>query len=334
MAKTDRANWRTRLGWVLPALLLLAALLVLGRELRQPSSILLFWPAWAETGALALVLTAIILTGGIDLSIGSTMALASVCLGQFWHTCGLSIWVAAALAVVVGALAGMGNGLLVVLGLPPLIATLATLAFYAGLALAISGGERISGLPSEYTAIGQDPWLSIADVGLPNQLWLLLLVLSATYIFAHHTRYGRYLYALGENRVAARFAMLPIKRLELALYVASGAMAGLVAVFYTARSGAAIPNAGQGRELEAIACVVVGGTRVTGGFGGILRTAFGVAVIAHLDIALQLIGSLRIHLPGMATAWQPSAESRLVILGVLMIAVVAWNERIGGRAEA
>jgi rhamnose transport system permease protein len=319
------------LGWLLPTLLLTIALVVLAGELKRPASVLLFWPVWAETAALAAALTAIMLTGGIDLSIGSMIALSSVVLGQLWHDHAWPVELAAGAAILTGMMAGAGNALLVVLGIPPLIATLATLAFYAGLALAISSGERISGLPPHFTALGQDSWVTLpGGAGLPNQLWLMLAVFAAAYVFVHHTRYGRYLYAMGSNRLAARFAGIPIKRVEAAIYIASGAVAGLVAVFYTARSGAAIPGAGQGRELEAIACVVLGGTRVTGGVGSIGQTLLGAAVIAHLDIALQLASSVVI--PGTKVVWQPTAEGRLIILGLVMIAVAIWNERIPGRA--
>jgi rhamnose transport system permease protein len=321
------AGGRGALGWLLPAALLVVALLVLGRELQRPSSVLLFWPVWAETGALAAALTAIMLTGGIDLSLGSIMALASVVLGQLWQHHQWSIGAAAVAALGVGMLAGTGNAALVVSGIPPLIATLATLAFYAGLAMAISAGERVSGLPPSFTAWGQEPWLRLGGVGVPNQIWLLFVVFLLMYVGVHHTRFGRYLFAMGENRVASRFAGLPTRRLEATLYIVSGLVAGAVAVFYSARSGAAIPTAGQGRELEAIACVVLGGTRVTGGYGGMLRTLLGLAVLAHMDIALQLA---EISLPWMSAPWQPSSESRLVLVGVLMILVAVWNERVGG----
>ncbi|MBX7072224.1 MAG: ABC transporter permease [Pirellulales bacterium] len=316
--------------------ILLLALGLLGSELEHPSSVLLFWPAWLETGALALALTPIILTGGIDLSIGSTMALASVTLGQLWRHHDWPIGLAAVAAVLVGALAGAGNAVLVVAGVSSIIATLATLAFYAGLAMALSRGERIGGLPSEFTALSQDSVVISGGIGLPNQVWLLAAVFVVAYMFIHHTRFGRYLYAMGVNRTAARFAVLPVRRLEASIYIVCGAVAGLVAVFYTARSGAAIPHAGQGRELEAIACVVLGGTSVTGGYGGVVRTLIGVLVVAHLDIALQLVGSLAIQLPGMQSVWQPTAETRLVILGLMLVAVAIWNQRISadsGRAR-
>ena len=105
-------------------------------------------------------------------------------------------------------------------------------------------------------------------MGAPNQLILFLAVMAVAWLVVHHTRYGRYLYAIGENRLAAEFAAVPLRQVEWSLYAASGTIAGIVALTYTARGGAAVPGAGAGIELQTIACVVVGGTRVTGGLGG------------------------------------------------------------------
>ena len=316
------ARWRQWSAALAPWLMLLVALAFLHAEEVKPRAVMRFWPAWAETGTLAVALTAIMLTGGIDLSVGSIMALAGMTLGLLWRDAHWPIAAAALAAVLVGGVAGTINGALVVLGLPSLVVTLATMAFYAGLALAISGGERISGLPTDFCELGRD-----RIVGLPTQVWLLGAALLAGWIVVHHTRFGRYLYALGDNRTAATFAAVPVRRLELTLYIASGLVAGLVAVFYTARTGAAIPTAGQGRELEAITCVVLGGTLVTGGFGGIGRTALGIVVLAHLEIALQFVDQLKITLPGSNQPWQLTGHARLIILGVLLIAVAVWNQR-------
>ena len=308
--------------------MLLLALALLNAEHVKPTAVMRFWPAWAETGTLAVALTAIMLTGGIDLSVGSIMALAGMTLGLLWRDAHWPIAAAALAAVLVGGVAGAVNGTLVVLGLPSLVVTLATMAFYAGLALAISGGQRISGLPPEFCDLGRE-----RIAGLPNQVWLLAAALVVGWIVVHHTRFGRYLYAIGDNRTAATFAAVPVRRLEWSLYVASGLVAGVVAVFYTARTGAAIPTAGQGRELEAITCVVLGGTLVTGGFGGIGRTALGIVVLAHLEIALQFADELKVTLPGSDTPWQLTSHARLIILGVLLVAVAIWNQRARATAS-
>jgi rhamnose transport system permease protein len=309
---------------LVPWVLLLFACLIVFSRLRHPSAVLPLWRPWAEVGVLACGMTAIVLTGGIDLSVGSTIALGSVVLGLLWKQYGWPIELAAAAAVGVGLLAGAFNGTLIQLGIAPLVATLATMATYSGLALALSGGQRIAGLPEGFAWLGQgSAW------GFPTQLWLFLLTWVLFAVFILHTRFGRYLYAIGENRTAAELAAVPVKRLEWGLYALSGLLAGIISVFVTARGGAAVPNAGSGLELQVIACVVLGGTRVTGGAGGPGRTLLGLAVLAHLEIGLRLLGASRLPIPGTHLFLTLSAHTRLVIIGLLLIAVAVLNERLG-----
>jgi rhamnose transport system permease protein len=307
-------------------LLAVAVALVTSQSLR-PSAVLDMWRPWGEIGALAAVMTAIILTGGIDLSVGSIIALASVTFGLAWQQ-GWSPALSAAAALVVGFLAGAANGTLITLGIAPLVVTLATMAFYAGLAMALSEGQRVAGLPESFTDWGQGGWL-----GAPRQWWLFVGVWLAAWIVVHHTRFGRYLFVIGENRLAAEFAAVPVRAVEWSLYAASGTIAALVALFYTARGGAAVPNAGAGLELQTIACVVLGGTRVTGGRGGLTRTLFGLAILSLLDIGLQFV-SRKIYVPWSDVPWQFNANARLLLLGLLVIGVAIWNERTSRAREA
>jgi rhamnose transport system permease protein len=284
------------------------AIALVATQAARPSAVLDMWRPWGEVGALAAVMTAIMLTGGIDLSVGSTMALSGVCFGLLWQN-GWSPALGAAAAVAVGFVAGAINGTLVIAGVVPLVATLATMAFYAGLAMAISRGNRIPGLPAAFTVWGQASWW-----GVPTQLALFVALLSVTWIIVHHTRVGRYLYAMGENRTAAEFAAVPVRAVEWSLYAASGFVAALVALFATARGGAVVPGSRQGIELEIIACVVLGGTRVTGGHGGLGRTLLGVATLSLLDIGLQF-SSL-------------AANARLLLVGALVVGMAVWNQRL------
>ncbi len=295
-------------------------------QASRPAAVLDMWRPWGEVGALATVMTAIILTGGIDLSVGATMALASVAFGLAWQN-GWSLGMAAAAALAAGFAAGTINAALITMGVAPLVATLATMAFYSGLAMALSEGQRVAGLSESFTALGQG---SLG--GVPNQVTLFVVALAVAWMVVHHTRYGRYLFAIGENRVAARFAAVPIGRVEWALYTASGLIAALVALVYSARGGAAVPSAASGIELQTIACVVVGGTRVTGGAGGLGRTLLGVAVMSLLDIGLQFV-SRKIYVPWSHVPWQLNANSRLVLVGLLVIAVAIWNERTTARTR-
>jgi rhamnose transport system permease protein len=315
---------RSAIGWLLPVVLLAAGAALVASQVSRPAAVVDMWRPWGEIGALACAMTAIMLTGGIDLSVGSTMALSSVCFGLAWQH-GFAWPVAASLAVATGLGCGIGNAIVIATGVPPLVATLATMALYAGAALALSGGTRVAGLPEAFCEIGQG-----STLGLPNQFWLLAVVWCVAVVFVHHTRFGRYLYPIGENRIAARFAAIPVRQLEGCLYAASGLLAGLVAVVYTARGGAAVPNAGAGIELQTIACVVMGGTRVTGGSGGLGRTLLGLAIMSLLDIGLQFV-SHEIRLPWSGAAWQLSANARLILLGSLVIGVAIWNERLSSR---
>lgn len=318
---------RRALPLLLPGTLLIAAVVLVVSEVQRPAAVLDMWRPWGEIGALATVMTAIMLTGGIDLSVGSVIALASVTFGLLWRQ-GVPIEAAAAVTLGVGFLAGAANGTLVTWGIAPLVATLATMATYAGLAMALSSGERIAGLPQGFTALGQG---SLG--GVPNQLSLFLVATLAAWVVVHHTRFGRYLFAIGENRLAAEFAAVPVRRVEWTLYAASGTVASLVALVYSARGGAAVPGAGAGIELTTIACVVVGGTRVTGGAGGVGRTLLGVATLSLLDIGLQFV-SRKIQVPWSDVPWQIGADTRLLLVGMLVIAVAIWNERATARAGA
>jgi ribose/xylose/arabinose/galactoside ABC-type transport system permease subunit len=327
---SGRAGRLRRLAAELVRWLLLAAALALvfGR-LKHPAAILPLWRPWAEVGTLACGMTAVIVSGGIDLSVGALVALCGMVLGLCWQRLSWPIGLACAAAVCCGAAGGACNGTLVALGIAPLVATLATMACFSGLAMALSRGARITGFPPGFTRLGQGDLL-----GIPAQFWLLLVVAVTWGILLHGSRFGRALYAIGDNRTAAEFAALGVRRRLWRLYTLNGLLAGAVALSYTARSGAAVPGAGQGVELQVITGVVLGGTRVTGGAGGILRTLLGVAVLAHLEIGLRLLGTLAVRIPGTRWDLVLNANSRLILIGVLLVAVAVLNERLAPRLRS
>ncbi|MFO0947848.1 MAG: ABC transporter permease [Planctomycetota bacterium] len=312
--------WSSLLPWLLLASAMGLVLALLG----SPSSLLQLWRPWAEVGILGMGMTAIILTGGIDLSVGSMVALCGVAFGLLVEPIGWPM--AAAGAVLVGFIAGALNASLIAMGIAPLVATLATMAFDAGLAMALSGGARPTGFSATFNQLGQGSLL-----GIPNQIWLLAFITISAWLLVHHTRFGRYLFAIGENRLAAEFAAVPVQKVEWWLYAVSGLLAGIVALARTAQNGAAVPDAGKGLELQVIACVVLGGTRVTGGAGGIGRTILGLAILAHLEIGLRLLGSKRLSVPWSEEPWRLNANGRLIVIGLLLIAVAVWNERLAAR---
>ena len=250
-----------------------------------------------EVGLLALALTPIIITGGIDLSVGALMGLVAVVFGLAWRDAGLTVWTAAAAALATGAAGGALNALLIArFSLPPLLVTLGTLSLFRGLAEGITGGsDFVSGFPSSFLWIGQS-----VSSGAPPQAFTLAAVALVFAHLLHRTIYGRGWYAIGSSPDGARYAGIPVGHRLALLYVLSGLVAGCAALLYVARTGQAKADAGTGYELMAIAAVVLGGTAITGGRGTIGGTLLGVAGIVVLQNGLRL-ADLPAELAGILT---------------------------------
>jgi rhamnose transport system permease protein len=265
----------------------------------------------AELALLALPMSLIIISGGIDLSVGSTMALAAVVLGLLFEG-GAPITLAACAAVATGALAGALNGVFIArIGVHPLIVTLASLAAYRGLAEGISLARPISGFPPAFLRLGEG---TLAGIPIP-----LIIVLAASIAFAaiaRRTVLGFRVYAIGDSEPAARSAGIPVNRIKMLLYTASGAAAGLAAVLFIARRNTAKADVGAGIELEVITAVVLGGTSIFGGRGTILGTILGVALIHEVR---ELV----------SWHWQHD-ELILIVIGSILIASVLLNNFAGG----
>ena len=258
-----------------------------------------------ELGLLALALTPIVVSGGIDLSVGSMMGLAAVVFGA--AAARGSVAVAAVLALLVGVGGGGLNAVAVArLGIPPLIATLATLSLFRGIAEGLTrGAENYSGFPPAFLFLGQ----GYLGGAIPAQLPLFLLALAGYAILLHRSIVGRAWYAIGFSPAGARHAGLPVsKRLALA-YLLSGLTASLAAIVYVAHLGQAKADAGTGYELDAITAVVLGGASISGGRGTIWGTLVGLAALATLQNGLRLAA-----LPSELTG---------VITGVLLVATIA-----------
>lgn len=269
-----------------------------------------------EAGIIAVGMTAVILTAGIDLSVGSALALCAVVLGKSWHDAGLPIAVAALLAIATGTACGAINGLLITrFGLPPLIITLATMALYRGLALGLSRAEPVHGYPDSFLWIGQGVW-KIGAVAVPVQLPVLLAVVVVGGIIVWRTYWGRWLYAIGRNEVAASLAGVPVRALKLAAYTALGSLCGLASVLYVARVSTAKADAGTMLELDVITACVLGGVSIFGGEGSVWGATLGLLIVA---VARR----------GMDLAQVPSAHQS-IMLGLLLIFAVAahsaWSQ--------
>ncbi|MDQ2667540.1 MAG: substrate-binding domain-containing protein [Gemmatimonadota bacterium] len=241
-----------------------------------------------EIGLLALALTPIIVTGGIDLSVGSMMGLAAIVLGYLWHDAGLPMVVAIAMTLMVGLVGGALNAVLIArLKFPPLIVTLGTLSLFRGIAEGLTGGiQHYSGFPAAFLALGQ------GYVGglIPTQLFILVAAAVGAAWWLHRTSVGRALYAIGHSPEGARFAGIPVSRRLASVYVLSGFASSLAAVIYVAHLGQAKSDAGTGYELMAITAVVLGGASIFGGRGTILGTMLGLFSIVLLQNGLRLTG--------------------------------------------
>lgn len=253
-----------------------------------------------ETALLCVPMTLVLLIGGIDLSIGSIMALAAVALGMTFEATG-SVWWGAGAALLVGLGAGAINGACVgMLGIHPLIVTLATMSLYRGVAEGISLARPISGFPESFTGASRAAVLGINPPG-----WTFILLLVVTWIVLRATPTGRRIYAVGAGEEASRFSGLPVVRIKLALYAFSGGCAGLVAVMFAARRNTAKADIGLGMELDVITAVVLGGTSVFGGRG---------------ELGGTMLGLLLLHEVRQFVSWRWNNDELIfIVVGALLI---------------
>jgi rhamnose transport system substrate-binding protein len=251
-----------------------------------------------EIGLLAIALTPVIVSGGIDLSVGSLMGLSAVVFGALWRDAGLPIGAAAVLTLVLGALAGSLNGLLITWGrIPPLIVTLGSFSLFRGLAEGLTGGvDNYTNFPGSFLYLGQGYLLD----EIPTQLPFFMIVAVAFWVLLHRTIIGRGLVAIGFSPEGARHAGLPVGRLVGLAYLLSGLVSSLAAIIYVAHLGQAKADAGTGYELLAITAVVLGGTSIFGGRGSVQGTLLGLFAIAVLQNGLRL-ADLPAELAGVLT---------------------------------
>jgi rhamnose transport system permease protein len=255
-----------------------------------------------EIGLLALVMTPIILTGGIDLSVGSLLGLCAILFGKLWRDAGMSPMMAGVCTLGIGAMAGGLNATLITwLRLPPLIVTLGTYSLFRGLAEAITRGvDTFTNFPASFLFLGQERWL-----GIPAQAPAFIVVAVGVWLLVHRTTFGRSFRAIGFAPEGTRYAGIPVERRIALAYMLAGIIAALAAIIYTSRFGQAKADAGMGYELFAITAVVLGGTSIFGGVGSVHGTLLGVAAIAVLN-------------NGLAHARQPR-EMAGMLTGLLLI---------------
>jgi len=289
----DQSADMSALSWmrheVILALILILSLLLLATQTDRfltTDNLLNQGRLMAEVGLVALPMTFIIVTGGIDLSVGSILGLAAIVLGVAWKNLGLPLEGAMICALVVGTFAGFANGWFIThVGVPPLIMTLASLALYRGLAEGISQARSVRGYPDWFFELGQGDMF-----GVPTQLWILSIAIFIAWGLLAYTVFGRSLYAIGHNETGARFSGIPVDRYKLTIYTASGFMAALAGCIFVSRVSTTRSDMGTGLELDVIAAVVLGGTSIFGGIGTIAGTVLGFIMIQLLKNGLSLTG--------------------------------------------
>ncbi|MCY3017829.1 MAG: ABC transporter permease [Planctomycetota bacterium] len=266
-----------------------------------------------ELALMCLPMTLIIITAGIDLSVGSIMALSAVILGTAYLHWDLPIALAAALALLTGAAAGALNGVFVAwVRVHPLIVTLAALAAYYGTAVGISHGMPLSNYPESFRMIGGG---SVCGLPIAGLIFAAAALVSA--VVLGKTAFGLALYAIGHNETAVRFSGIPVDRIKLLLYTCSGLAASLAALLFVGRRNTANTDIGAGISLDVITAVVLGGTSIFGGRGRIVGTLLGIVLI---------------HETREFVSWHWSkAELNLVVIGSLLIVSVLLNSLLSAR---
>ena len=302
-----RRSVQLRWEWILVCALF--ASLVLGRVLSPyfltGDNISDILAGISELGLIALPMTLVIIAAEIDLSVASVLGLSSALLGVLWHA-GLPMPLAIGLACIAGACAGWLNGWIVVrLGLPSLAVTIGTMALYRGLAYVLLGSRAVANFPGAYTDFG------INDIGasfVPQPFVVLFVAAVAFVLLLHATTFGRAVYAIGTNAVAARFSGLDVARTKLRLFVLSGLLSAVAGVIYTLRFTSARGDNGQGLELSVIAAVLFGGVSIFGGRGS----------LGGVLLSVLLVGVLRNAL----TLYDISSETLTIVTGLLLLSSV------------
>ncbi|MCX7884676.1 MAG: ribose ABC transporter permease [Caloramator sp.] len=254
---------------------------------------------------IAIGMSYVILTGGIDLSVGSILAITGAISAAIIVKSN-NVFLAIIVAIIIGALIGGFNGIIVSKGkIQPFIVTLAAMTIFRGVTYVYTNGTPISSLGRDFTFIGNAKVL-----GIPFPVIITLIVFLIAYYIINETRFGRYVYALGGNEDSTRLSGINTDRIKMIVYVVSGIAAAISGVIVTSRIGSASPNAGSGYELDAIAAVVLGGTSLSGGEGSITGTIIGAMIIGVLNNGLNLMN--------VSPFYQSIVKGLVILLAVLI----------------
>ena len=292
----------------------------------QPRNLLNIVRQISVMGLIAIGVTVVIITTGIDLSSGSVLALSAVAAaslaqrtdwdGAKYPGLDLPIIVPIIVALIIGAFCGSINGWLIArFKIPPFIATLGMMTIARGFAL-IYSDRPVSGLTDAYNFIGQGELLKILPIpdqpplGIPIPVIILAVVAIGTHIMLNNTRFGRHIYAVGGNEQAARISGLNVGRIKIGVYMFAGLLSGLAGVVLSSRIGSGQPGLGVGYELDAIAAAVIGGTSLSGGIGTIWGTIVGALIIGVLNNGLDLLN--------VSAYWQTIVKGSIIVVAVII----------------
>ncbi len=296
-----------RFGLVIVLLIIGTALTLLQPQFLTSANLLNVARQISINGILAVGVTYVLLTGGVDLSLGSIVALTGVVAATFAHPGEWPVLVPIALGILSGACCGALNGLVITRGrIAPFIVTLGMITLARGLALLLSNGRPVSNLGTGFLAVGGD------FLGFPVQILILLAIAGASRLFLSNMRLGRHIFAVGGNEEASRAAGLNVAGIKTFAYTMSGGLAGLAGVMLAARITTGQPNAGVAYELDAIAAAVIGGTSLSGGVGGIGGTLLGALLMGVINNGLDLLNV--------------SSYYQQIIKGIIIIGAV-WLDR-------
>ena len=260
----------------------------------------------APTAIIVIGMAILLASGGFDLSVGSVMALSSTVVAMLLLA-GIPIPVAVICGIVLGAIAGLANGLLVTgLGINPLIATLGTMSIARGIALVLTEGFSLSSLPADFAWIGKASW-----AGIPVLVILTLALVGVFDLAVRHTRFFRQVYFIGANEKAAMLSGIHVKRVRIITYMLAGSLSALAGVLLASRLMSGTPTAGSGIELQVLAAAVIGGASLRGGEGTILGAFLGVVFVALINNSMTMLA--------VSIYWQ------MIVIGTVLVSAVALD---------
>lgn len=309
---------RSRLRFALDRFGLPLVFVLLCVALGFSSEYFMTWRNWMDilrqtsiNGILAVGMTYVILTRGIDLSVGSILAFSGLCSAMV-AVQGYGLLAALSAGMFAGAVMGVLNGFMVAnLSIPPFVATLGMLSVGRGLTFILNDGSPVTDLPEAYLALGTG---KLGPIGMPIVIFAIVALFF--WLVLKYTTYGRYVYAVGGNEKSARTSGIGVRKVTFSVYVISGLLAGLAGIVLSARTTSALPQAGVSYELDAIAAVVIGGTSLSGGTGSIVGTLFGALLIGVINNGLNLLG--------VSSYYQQVAKGLIIVFAVL---IDVWRKR-------